>query len=139
MTKKNYQTGFTLIEFLVSLTIFSLLLGNLYYVLGVELRAWQKLTREIEHLQIVNMLIYRMGMDIRAAKVSSGGASELLLGIDSEVRGYTLADRKVRYRVNKFTAYLTTEDEIQKLSFSSNAKLVGISLDDFEALISLRN
>ena len=136
------KNGFTLVELIVSLTIFALLLGCMFYAFGVELRFWDKIVMKSEKQQIANIVITRMTQDIRsAAKILAGSNSDkLLLMVGSDTIEYSLTNDKVRRKKNNYSSYLTMEGDIEQLSFSyPTAKLVEINIDDYKTRIGLRN
>ena len=136
------RKAFTLVELIVSLTIFSLLLGIMFYAFGVELRFWEKIVANSEKQQITNMVITRMSRDVRsAAKILSGSNSnKLLLKIGNDSLEYSLKNNKVRRKKNNYSAYLTVAGDIEQLSFSyPKAKLVEIKIDGYNTKIGLRN
>ena len=136
------RKAFTLVELIVSLTIFTLLLGIIFYTFGVELRFWEKIVANSEKQQITNMVITRMTRDIRSAtKVLVGSNSDkLLLKIGSDTLEYSLTNNKVRRKKNNYSSYLTVVGDIEQLSFSyPSAKLIEFRVDDCATKIGLRN
>lgn len=136
------RKGFTLVELIISLTIFAMILVSTFYVLGVELRYWKKFVTDGEKQQIANMVITRIARDVRSAsEVTPSSASQiLLLSAGGETIEYSLIEKKVRRKKNAASSYLTDINDIKTLSFlypTSNS--VEISLENITTMVSLRN
>ena len=136
------RTGFTLIELIVSLTIFAMILGSIFYVLGVELKYWKKFVACGEKQQIANMVLARIARDVRGASniIPSSGSQVLLLSVGGETVEYSLVDKKVRRKKNASSSYLTDIGDIKTLSFLyPTSKSVEISLENITTSVGMRN
>ncbi len=136
------RQAFTLVELIVSLTIFAMLLGGVYYALGVELNLWKRISASVETQQIGNMLLSRIVRDIREAKeiLPASNKERLLLKIGSDIIEYSLTSGKVKRKKNAYTAYLTAEKQIQALAFYYPApRLIEIKVENFTTKACLRN
>jgi prepilin-type N-terminal cleavage/methylation domain-containing protein len=136
------RNGFTLVELLISLSIFTLLSGAMYYALGVELNLWKRIVGASEKQQIANFVLTRIVRDTRSASqiLPASNHQKLLLKIGPDSIEYTLINQKIRRKKNAYSAYLTDKRDIQILSFSYPAsKEVKIKIDKFETRASLRN
>lgn len=139
---KVKRKGFTLVELLISLIIFSMLLGSMFYALSVELDFWRRITNAGEKQQIANLVLIRITRDIRSATkiLPTSNNYKLLLKIGSDSIEYTFFNRKVRRKKNSYSAYLTDKEDLQALLFSyPSAKQVEIELDGFKTKAFLRN
>lgn len=136
------KSGFTLVELLVSLLIFTILLGGIIYAFGVEYKTWKRIVRAHEIQQIEGAVLLRITRDIRSAsEVLPGSYSKLLrLKIDADTFEYSLANKKVKRKKNNYSSYLTVEEEIQQLEFSyPEEKLVELNMNGRKTNIYLRN
>lgn len=136
------KRGFTLIELLVAASIFAMLLGGIIYALGGELNIWKKITSSAANQQIANMVLYRMGRDIREAHeiLPLSNQEKLALKIGPEQIEYSLSQGKIKRKKDGYSAYLTDKNDLQQLSFSYPAAgLVEIHLDNFTVKVGLRN
>ena len=134
--------GFTLVELILSLAIFSLLLGSFFYVFEVELGCWKRMVASAEKQQVASVVLSRITRDARAAREFLPGSDQnrLRLKIGSETIEYGLLEQKVRRKKNQHSAYLTSPGEIGALSFSyPQEKLLEIKVDNFATRIALRN
>ena len=136
------RKGFTLVELIVSLTIFSLLLGSIFYALKIELGIWKRIVGSAEKQQIANMVLSRIVRDIRSAKELLPASTNQKLGLEigSDTIEYDLLNHKIRRKKNNYSAYLTTQGELEELSFSyPKANLVEIKVEGFTTQTCLRN
>jgi len=135
------KRGFTLVEIIVSLSIFAILLSSMYYIFGVELRLWQRYITASEDLQISNMVMTKITRDIRAAdKIISSSSDQLSLKVETDTIQYSFSKGKVKRKKNSRSSYLTTKGDLSALSFASlSDKLVEIKINDFSTKIVLRN
>lgn len=136
------RKGFTLVELIISLTIFAMILVSTFYVLGVELRYWKEFVTDGEKQQIANIVIARIARDVRSASeiIPSSASQILLLSAGGETIEYSLIEKKVRRKKNATSSYLTDINDIKTLSFlypTSNS--VEISLENITTMVSLRN
>jgi prepilin-type N-terminal cleavage/methylation domain-containing protein len=136
------KKGFTLVELLVSMAIFMILLGAVYFSFQLAIKHWKKLSDESQHQQIVCLVMERMTTDIRAASavLPTSNPDHLSLSVGADTIEYCLTSRKVGRKVNCRTAYLTDDDEIKILSFAHpSPRLVVCSLEGNSTMITLRN
>ena len=136
------KRGFTLVELIVSLLIFSVLLSGIFYALSTELRFWQRVVTVAEKQQIANAVLARMIRDIRGAKEIAPGSNnnKLILKTGSEQIEYSFSAGKVKRKKNNYSSYLTTKGDIQSLAFSYPAsKLVEVQLGSNKTKAALRN
>ena len=136
------RRGFTLVELIVSLTIFTILLSGMYYAFGTELSFLKRMLGSCENQQISNMVLSRMAQDIRSAEdiLADSDETTLLLKDGDSTIEYSLKNQKVRRRKNNYSSYLTDKDDVKALSFSyPEQKLVRITIGEWETQASLRN
>jgi len=136
------KKGFTLVELLVSMAIFLVLLGAVYFSFQLELKHWKRLADKSQHWQIACLVRERMAADIRQASavLEASNAEHLTLRVGTDTIEYFLTSRKVGRRVNGRTAYLTNDDEIKALSFSyPSSHFVACSLEGTAMVIAIRN
>lgn len=60
------ETGFTLLELLLSITILSLILGAIYGTLNMGSRAWEKGERDIDKLQRMRVIMDLLSREIKS-------------------------------------------------------------------------
>ncbi|MDD5383085.1 MAG: type II secretion system protein [Candidatus Margulisbacteria bacterium] len=136
------KAGFTLVELMISMTILALLLGSFYYVLGAELKIWERIIGRSEEAQIASAVALRIIDDARSAQeiLPASSSATLSLKIGNETIEYQLTGNKVRRKKGGYSAYLTDDGEITELTFSYPAgKIVRIKVDDLAASVFLRN
>jgi len=135
------RKGFTLVELIIALTLFSALLSGVLYAFGEGLRTWRKIAQVGERQQVKNLVAERICREVRAAKeVTTLGSEEVTLKMGSEIISYRLVNGKVRRKKGNSVAYLTNEGEIEKLWFSNLTKgMVEITVGDFSSCVSIRN
>ena len=136
------KKGFTLVELIISLTIFAILLTGIIYSLGIELSTWNRIANAAEKQQIENSVLARITRDIRSATqiLPSSDPDRLSLKIGSDTIEYSFANAKVKRKKNNYSSYLTVEGDIQALAFSYPAgNLVEVRLDDTKTQIYMRN
>jgi prepilin-type N-terminal cleavage/methylation domain-containing protein len=136
------RKGFTLVELVVALSIFSMLLGIIYYILGTELSFWKKTVNAAEKIQLSNAVLTRIIRDARNAKEILAGSNQdvLALRIGPDRIEYSMANDKIKRKKNNYSTYLTDAGEIDGLSFNyPGAKLVEIRLEGFTTRACLRN
>lgn len=136
------KKGFTLVELMVSLSIFSLLLGTIFSVFGNDLNYLMKSISRSEKQQIANMVLLRITSDIKQAReiLSSSSCSVLALNMGTENIEYSLTENKVKRKQGGYSMYLTDKGDIQSLSFSyPSKKMAGVKIDAFNVQAHLRN
>lgn len=136
------RKGFTLVELILVLSIFTLLMGCILSVLGVELDFWGKIVAASEKQQISNIVMSRIISDIRAANEILPGSDQnkLLLKSSSNIIEYSLKNSKVRRKKNNYSAYLTDKGDLQTLSFQYPAsKMVAVMVENLSSEAYLRN
>jgi len=134
--------GFTLVELLVSMAIFLILMGAVYFSFQLAIKHWKRLADNSRHQQIVCLVMGRMTVDIRQASavLLISNAEQLSLKVGTDTIEYLLTSRKVGRKVNGRTAYLTDNDEIKALSFAyPSSHSVACSLEGNSTVITLRN
>jgi len=139
MKRKN---GFTLVELIISLTLFTVLVGGVFYAFGSELRLWRKIADKCQREQVANLVAERICHDIRAASaiLTSSGSEEIDLRVGSENISYRLVDYKIRRKKGSSIAYLTNEREVDKLAFSYPVSdRVEMIMGKFSCHVALRN
>lgn len=136
------RRAFTLIELLVALALSSLFLLLVCQSLGAFLRYCGRSLTSGENQQIVELVIGRIGDDVRQANLILPDSNKIQLCLASNgVRlDYALTSSKIRRQVNGHTEYLTDLNEIKNLSFSYPAAgLVTVSIDQITTSFALRN
>ncbi|MEA3494033.1 MAG: type II secretion system protein [Candidatus Margulisiibacteriota bacterium] len=136
------RKGFTLIELIVSLIIFSVFISGLFYSFKVNLGFWEKITGQCEKEQIAGFVLARITRDGRVAKEVLPGSSQhmLRLQIGADIIEYSLYNNKVKRKKNNYSSYLTDVDDINNLGFSfPSPGLVAVTIEDLSTTIYLRN
>jgi prepilin-type N-terminal cleavage/methylation domain-containing protein len=134
--------GFTLVELIIALAIFSTLSLGIFFAFGTSLRTYNKILNSCATQQIRGMALSRITKDIRSASdVLTGSDQDLLrLKIESDIIEYSLANKKIKRKINNYSSYLTVEGEIRGLTFSYPTKeKIKIILDGHETIIFMRN
>jgi hypothetical protein len=127
---------------MVSLSLIFVLVSGIFYALGQSLRNWRKTAGKAERFQIENLVAERIVLDLRCASevLTTSSTEELSLRVNSEVISYKLVDQKVRRKKGASSAYLTSENEVNKLAFSYPLQsMVEVCLDDLHCCASARN
>jgi prepilin-type N-terminal cleavage/methylation domain-containing protein len=136
------RPGFTLIEMLVALALSGLFMVMVFQSLGAFWRYSNQLLTAGENQQIVDLVISRIGSDVRQANsiLLDSNEHQLCLISNDVQLDYTLTSGKIRRRVNGRTEYLTDLDEIKNLSFAYPAAgLVTVAVDQTATGFALRN
>lgn len=131
------KRGFTLIELIVALTLTTLLLSGLFSALGSGVRSWKRISRQAAARQARLIVAERICADLREAALLSGSTSaEVVFRLGPDQVSYKLVDGKVK----RNSAYLTTEKEVEQLSFYyPGPRLVGVRLDGLSFEVFTRN
>jgi prepilin-type N-terminal cleavage/methylation domain-containing protein len=131
------RRGFTLVEMVVALTLFTLLMNSLFYALSTGLRSWKKMSGQASARQVRLVVAERICADLREAALLPGSSSgEVVFRLDGDQISYQLSAGKVK----RNSAYLTSEDEVKRLAFSYPAgRLVTVRLDDLSFEVYARN
>lgn len=138
----NKKPGFTLVELLIAISLFSVLTGTVFYTLGTQQNIFRRISSGCKTKQINNAVVSRIAADIRAASaiLPYSNQNKLALQVGTDAIEFGLSNNKVKRRKNNYSAYLNDEGEIKTLKFSyPGKKLVGISTETFSTEIKLRN
>jgi prepilin-type N-terminal cleavage/methylation domain-containing protein len=133
--------AFTLIELLVALSLLTLVAGALFFSFGSYLRNWRQLVRQVNKLQVQNLVAERITTELRLAAelVAPLTTEEVRLKIGGETIAYAYQAGKVRRQKGGAVAYLTSEGEISALAFSYPAsRAVTVQLDDISWVVTLQ-
>lgn len=136
------RQGFTLIELIISLIIFSIFLSGVLYSFNVDLGFWRKTVAQCEKEQITGFVLARITRDIRTAKAVLPGSDRdtLQLQVGTDIIEYSISNNKVKRKKNNYSSYLTDVDDIKNLSFSfPGPGLVAVTIADLSTTIYLRN
>ena len=136
------RRGFTLVETIVALVIFTLMMGGIFHILDIELVLWDRLVSSAENQQTANIILSRIVRDIRSPDEVSpaSGSKELVLKTADGTVEYALLNNKVRRKQGAYSSYLTAEGALQRLSFFyPSAKIVEIRIENLVAGVYLRN
>jgi len=136
------KKGFTLVELMVSLFLFTFFLSIFFLGLGAGLRFFDKVVKKAGNKQVENLVRERMVQEVRTAEeiLTGSGSCEIKLKVGSAVISYGWKEGKVWRKKNGYLAYLTNEGEINLLTFSYLSKnIVAINLGGISTLVSLRN
>lgn len=134
--------GFTLVELIISLNITLILVGGMLFAFGQASRSWKRVARRAERLQIENIITERICRDARGADeiMTGSGSSEIKLKLGSATVSYSLSAGKVRRKMGGSTAYLTNDNEIERLNFAYPVKnFAEVHLDNYVFLVAVRN
>lgn len=74
--KKKFNAGFTFIELLIALTIFSIIAASIYYTLNAGIKVWQRGNILIRENQRMRIFFDAMSKDMRNAVPFSGIPSQ---------------------------------------------------------------
>lgn len=136
------KKGFTLVEMLVSISIFLLLMGAILPAFFQSWKGSEKISSRAELFQIKEIIWARMAREIRSADkiLSQSTSSEVFLQTGGNVVSYSLVNNKVRRKIGGYTAYFTNEGEIKSLIFYYPAeKTVELFIDGQKGIVGLRN
>lgn len=114
------RKAFTLVELLVAMSILTVLLGAMFYVFSGQIKFWRRTAAQAERYQVINSVLTRLALDVRAANEILPGSDQALLRLKAgtDIIEYSLSTAKVKRKLNSYSAYLTVEDEIAFLSFA---------------------
>ena len=135
------KKAFTLIELLVVLSLFVIVLGSLLTYVKTHIALQQKVTTLSQETQLIDQVIMRISQDVRPAHAiaPTSTTTQLFLVHGDEIIEYSLANKKVKRKKNKSTAYLTDAGEIVKLIFSyPQEKTVEIIINNTKTRLSCR-
>ncbi|MDI6731376.1 MAG: type II secretion system protein [Candidatus Margulisbacteria bacterium] len=136
------KKGFSLVELILSLSIFAFLLVAILYALSGEIKFWKRATDICRQGQIADFAISKIVDDIHSASqiLPQSSASVLALSVEANSIEYSLYNQKVRRKTNNSTAYLTDSGEITNLSFNyPRDKLVVVMAENISTEADLRN
>ncbi len=136
------RPGFTLVELIISLSVFAVLMGTIFFTFGQEVNMWDRLVSTIEGEQIGTMVISKITTDIKSADQILPGSDKdkLLLKIGLDTIEYSLYKNKVRRKKNKYSSYLTDVGDISTLVFSYlGNNLVKIKTGSLSTTVFSRN
>lgn len=136
------RKGFSLVELIIALGLFACLFGSLFYFTGQALRFWRQTADNCSHQQTEDFVLTQILSDVRQAEqvLPASNSTTLILSCEGESIQYSLINRKVQRQKNGSIGYLTTENEINTLSFVyPSAKRVQICLATVSAEAFLRN
>ena len=136
------KKGFSLVELIISLSIFALLLGAILYALSGEIKFWQRAAAACRQGQIADFVMNKIIQDARTASqiLPQSSPALLALSVEADTIEYSLYSQKVRRVKNGTTAYLTDSGEISLLSFSyPGNKLVEVRVEKISTEACLRN
>ena len=136
------KKGFSLIELMVALALFSLLSSGLFIAFKSQLKSWQKLSAKAEKMQLKSSLLVRISRESKGANkiLAVSNTNKLALQLGGNTVEYGLNKSKVRRKKNKASSYLTCEDEIKQLAFAyPQANLVTIKLAGLKSTVLVRN
>ena len=135
------KKGFTLVEAIIALSLTALILTIIFGALGAGVRSWRLVVRKNTLAQIETNVAERLTEDIRSASAILSGTTskEVFLKVGSDTVSYCLVGGKVRRRAGSWSAYLTSEGEIDRLSFNCPGPgLVQIGLNKSEFTAGIR-
>jgi prepilin-type N-terminal cleavage/methylation domain-containing protein len=136
------RKGFTLIELLISMALLSTLTGTLFFCFGQGLRSWRKMVIKCENAQVSNIIAERIARDVRSSSaiLPQSSSEEVYLRSGADTLSYRLSADKIGRRKNLSTAYLTSDGEVERLSFSYPASNeVIVTVGDYTWNVSIRN
>ncbi len=135
------KRGFTLAEMVVACTLLSLFLSGSFFALSSGLRNWRRLANRAAVGQAKLSSAERICADLRASILLAGsGSEEVVLKQGPEIVRYQLVAGKIRRQQGASAAYLTSENEVGRLSFSyTGARRVAVRLDDLSFEVYARN
>jgi prepilin-type N-terminal cleavage/methylation domain-containing protein len=136
------KKGFTLVELLVSLFLFTFFLSIFFLGLGAGLRSFDKVVKKAGNKQVENLVREKMVQEIRSAEeiLTNSSTFEIKLKVGSEIISYGWKEGKIWRKKNNYLAYLTDVGETSSLTFAYLGKnMVAINLGGISTLVSLRN
>jgi hypothetical protein len=136
------RRGFTLVEQIVSLFLFTLFLSLFFWGVGGGLRSFGKIVEGVNRSQVESLVRERIISEVRSADeiLASSSTSEVSLRVGSEVISYGLRKGKVWRKKNSHLAYLTNEGEINSLTFGYlGERTILINLGGISTVVSIRN
>jgi prepilin-type N-terminal cleavage/methylation domain-containing protein len=144
MVKKRSR-GFTLIELLVAVSVASVVLAYLFYVLSAGLRTYDKLSVRVKDIEKIAFTVDKITNDVMMSKKISPASdgNELTLSYDDEEIIYSFKNSKVRRQKGGSASYLTVPGDISQLKFvypdEGVIVILRTSTDEYIFLVYPRN
>ncbi len=138
--KRNFNTGFTFIELLIALTIFSIIAASIYYTLNAGIKVWQRGNILIGENQRMRIFFDAISKDIRNAISFSGIPSEwteesvsfhTIIDVSSATKPHREPVRRIYYFDDK-KGELKRARVIQKEGFDEKYVDEEVLLDNLE-------
>ena len=138
---KSQRRAFTLVELIIVMTVLVSFMGAAFFSLGQVRRSWSLAAYQHEQQHIIYTVAERITADIRAASLPLPSSSqEAKLQVGADIISYRIANQKVRREKNGTAAYLTSENEIETLTFSyPSAGSIQVMLGDLSFYVTLRH
>jgi prepilin-type N-terminal cleavage/methylation domain-containing protein len=130
MHERKHQSGLTLLELLVSITIFSIIVGGLYQVLDHTLATYETTRNQQNLLSRARYAMERMVMFVQAS-------DEIVNPAISETQELTVSERVLNTYNNQTLAYLIDGDEFLDADNDADG-LVNEGSEDLAEYISFR-
>jgi prepilin-type N-terminal cleavage/methylation domain-containing protein len=130
MKERKHQSGLTLLELLVSITIFSIIVGGLYQVLDHTLATYETTRNQQNLLSQARYGMERMVMFVQAS-------DEIVTPADSATQTLTVSERVLNTYNNQTLAYLIDGDEFLDADNDADG-LVNEGPEDLAEYISFR-
>ncbi|MBU0687801.1 MAG: prepilin-type N-terminal cleavage/methylation domain-containing protein [Candidatus Margulisbacteria bacterium] len=126
------KKGFTLIEILVSLTLFSLILSSTFLILKTPSMFWNRFVNKMAAFEVVSSVSGVIMRDIWEAiniSVEEGGLRLILIDSGYSQIQYELVGGKIRRKKGGSSSYLTYDEQVDLLEFEDLGDgLVGFKL-----------
>ena len=135
------KKGFTLIEMIVVISLFSVIMLSGSQLLSSFFRASKVVEKKSEMLQIKQGIITRLTKEIRNAdQIKSCSADKLVLANKTDIFEYGMKNNKAYRSKNGALQYLCEPGELRSLGFEEEIKgLIIIKADGYETGVFCRN
>lgn len=135
------KKGFTLIELIISLTIFSLVLSSSFLFLGTRLNTYKKEKNILNQYQLEQRVFNLIAKDLKKSiELDIISSSEAKITLKNQEVIYGIKDQKIKRKTGKNNAYLTMPGEINNLAFKAlSPQLIELGVGGLKQTICLRN
>ncbi|OGC06570.1 hypothetical protein A2230_04615 [candidate division WOR-1 bacterium RIFOXYA2_FULL_36_21] len=134
------KRGFTLLETIIAISLFSILLMAGTTILSSHIRSFRLVSEKTSSIQTIQIVAREITKDCRLSSNISVAYNTAVLAQKGSTISYDIKDKKVRRRKDSYTAYLTDEGEIKILEFKLLApKLLAFSVDGVTTEVFCRN
>ncbi|OGC14081.1 hypothetical protein A3J90_08730 [candidate division WOR-1 bacterium RIFOXYC2_FULL_37_10] len=132
--------GFTLLEIIIAIFLFSILLMAGSYFSSSFFKSFKSILNKTNSIQIEQIVIRNITNDGRFATKAEGTKNAVIFFKKDSTVSYGIKNYKVFRKEDKYTSYITEENDIKTLNFEIiNPKLVIFSVDGITSEVYCRN